>query len=262
MTVRVLVLGNSDTRGEFAPGPTWVQVARERLNTGEPGYEFVERGFGPLGDTAAAFAGRLVGQHEPDLVVVPLGTFLFTVGFTWPRVRRVFGQRVADAYRRAEEAFDTRTRPSGAPPGRTNTMARRAARRILGTRPIARRTDVEDAYGRVLQELARHENLDVLLVAYPPERGRLVKVRRIEEERAAFLQALGGLASRRHFRLLDSAPLFAGREAEADMMTADGFHLEREGHAILGAAVAAAIREGRPAQGQERGRGPSGAARQ
>jgi hypothetical protein len=237
--LRVLVLGNSDTRGEFAPGPTWTQIAQSRL----PSDEFVERGFSPIGETAPAFVERLVQQHEPDLVVLPLGTFLFTVAFTWPRVRRLLGSRLASRYRQAEEAFDAKTRPVGEPPGRLNTFARRSARRLLGTRPIVRRHELEAAYERVLQVLARHEDLDVLLVAYPPERSRLVKVRRIDEERAAFLSHVGAFAAQRHFRLLDSEPLFAARSGDPQIMTADGFHLERQGHALLGAAVAAAIAE-------------------
>lgn len=239
--MRVLVLGNSDTRGDFAPAPTWTQVARDRLNADGASHEFFERGFSPIGDTATAFVDRVVAEHEPDLVVLPLGTFLFSVGFTWPRVRRVFGGRIAGRYRKAEEAFDTKTRPTGAPPGRLNTFARRTARRLLGTRPIARRKELEDAYARVLQTLARHEDLDVLLVAYPAERGRLVKVRRIERERALFLRSVGAEAARRHFRLLDSAPLFASHESDPDIMTADGFHLERAGHELLAEALAAAI---------------------
>jgi lysophospholipase L1-like esterase len=47
--------------------------------------------------------------------------------------------------------------------------------------------------------------------------------------------------------LLDSAPLFAGREHEDDIMTADGFHLQGAGHLVLGEAVAAAIAEGHSA---------------
>jgi lysophospholipase L1-like esterase len=243
---RVLVLGNSDTRGEFAPAPTWTQVARERLNADGPDYDFVERSFSPLGDSAPAFVQRLVSEHQPDLVVLPLGTFLFTVGFTWPRVRKLFGARMANRYRKAEEAFDTKTRSTGEQPGRLNTLGRRAARRALGTQPIMRRRQLEESYVRVLQALARQEDLEVIIVAYPLERGRLVKVRRIEEERALFLRSVGAEAARRHFRLLDSAPLFAVRAGEPDLLTSDGFHLERAGHQLLGEALAAAILNGIP----------------
>ncbi len=238
---KVLVLGNSDTRGEFAPGPTWTAVAQARLNADSPEYEFAERGFTPLGEGMPAFIERVLAQHEPDLVVLPLGTFLFTVGFSWPRIRKLFGARAANRYRQAEEQFDTKTRPAGAPPGRANSAARKTARRLVGTQPIMSRAALEASYGRVLDVLARHEDLDVLLVAYPAERGRLVKVRKIAAERQAFVDAIGALAARRHFRLLDSAPLFAGREDDDDIMTADGFHLQGAGHVVLGEAVAGVI---------------------
>jgi hypothetical protein len=191
-----------------------------------------------------AFIERVLAQHQPDLVVLPLGTFLFTVGFTWPRIRRLFGQRVANRYRQAEEAFDTKTRPSGSPPGRLNSSVRKTARRLLGTQPIMSRRALEEAYGRVLDTLARHEDLDVLLVAYPAERGRLVKVRKIADERQAFLDVVTAMAAKRHFRLLDSGPLFAGREDEDGIMTADGFHLQGAGHEVLGEAVAGVIASG------------------
>ena len=239
--MNLLVLGNSDTRGKFAPGPTWTQVARERLSAADPGLVFAERGFSPIGDSATAYVERFLAEYRPDMVVLPLGTFAFTVGFTWPRIQRLLGRRIAARYRRAEEAFDTRTRPTGTPPGRLNTLVRKSARRVVGTQPILSRAALEAAYTRVLDALARLEDLDVLLVAYPAERGRLVKVRRIAEERQRFLDTIATIAARRHFRLLDSAPLFAGREDEDEIMTADGFHLERAGHALLGEAVAAAL---------------------
>ena len=241
--MRILVLGNSDTRGDFAAGATWPEVARASLSANGDDVVLHEERFSALTPTAAEYARRKVAEFEPDIVVVPLGTFAFSVGFTWVRVQRLFGQRIADRYRRAEEAFDTHTRPAGQAPGRLNNAARRITRRIIGARPLTTRDSLVESYRHLLQVLAQPEGLDVLLVAYPPEEGRLVKVRNLPEERERLLCEIQSIASRHHFRLLDTAPVLAGAPGLDPLITPDGFHLRRGGHHLVGEAVALALRE-------------------
>src|SRR6185436_9071833 len=87
--VDILVLGNSDTRGDFAAGETWPGVAAAIVQaaTGEPA-NVTERGYSATRPEAAAFAEASARELRPDIVVIPLGTFAFTVGFTWVRVER------------------------------------------------------------------------------------------------------------------------------------------------------------------------------
>lgn len=239
--MRVLVLGNSDTRGDFAAGETWPAVVAAALSAGK-GRECLLREvpFSAIAPGAPEYAVRKVTEFDADLVILPLGTFAFSVGFAWVRVRRLFGKRVAERFRRAEEAFDTRTRPAGRVPGRFNTFTRRAIRRLLGTQPLTSRAALGESYRTLLQALARAEGIHVLVVAYPPEQGKLVKLPDLGEQRKAFLAEVAAAARRHHFFLLDTAPLFQARPAEP-LITPDGFHLQAGGHRLVGEAVARAI---------------------
>ena len=240
--MHLLVLGNSDTQGRFVDGPTWSGVLREWLSAefSEP-VTVTEVGFSAVSSAGAEFADRKVRELGPDVVVLPLGTFAFTVGFTWKRVERLFGKRIAARYRRGEEAFDRRTRERGNEPRRLNQLARKSIRRAIGTQPLVSQAQLTRNYLDIIRAIARHEDVDLVLVAYPPEQGRHVSVRNIERKRAEFLEAIGAEARQRHYTLLDSAPLFAGAPPGADLLTTDGFHLQRGGHELLGTAVARAV---------------------
>lgn len=238
-SVRLLVLGNSDTQGRFVDGPTWSAVLRDTLRSDlDEAVELTETGFSAISAGAASFAERKVRELEPDVVVLPLGTFAFTVGFTWKRLERLFGRRIAQRYRRAEEAFDRRTREDGHEPRRVNRLARTAIRSALGTEPLISQATLRRNYADILRAIARIENVDVVLVAYPPEQGRHVTVRNVARRREEFLRDLTAEARSRHYGVVDTAPLFSSAPAGDALLTADGFHLQRHGHELVGAAVA------------------------
>ncbi|MEO8540985.1 MAG: GDSL-type esterase/lipase family protein [bacterium] len=242
--MNILVLGNSDTQGVFSDGPTWSGIARDRVaaNLAEE-VVVTEAGFSAVSASGAAYAERKIRELSPDVVILPLGTFAFTVGFTWKRIEGLFGKRIAARYRRAEETFDRRTREKGEQPHRLNQAARKLIRRGIGTQPLISQKDLTKNYAEIIRVISRFEDTDLLLVAYPAERGRHVRVGRIEERRKGFLADVQAEANRHHYRLLDSGPLFAGGADDGTLLTADGFHLQRGGHELLGQAVAAAVVE-------------------
>lgn len=246
--MNILVLGNSDTRGTFVDGPTWTAVLRMAVATrsGAP-VDLSEVAFSAVSASGPAYAERKIRELRPDVVILPLGTFAFSVGFTWKRIERLFGKRIAARYRRAEEAFDRRTREPGNEPRRLNRLGRNAARRIVGTQPLVSQRQLTDSYLEVIRAVARVEDVDLLLVAYPPEQGKHVTIRNLAAKRAEFLAGIRAEASRRHYRLVDSAPLFAAAPPGDDLLTADGFHLQRRGHELLGLAVAEALNGREPA---------------
>lgn len=240
--MRILVLGNSDTQGRFVDGLTWSGVVREvlaaRLN--EP-VSLTEAGFSAVSSAGPVFAERRIRELEPDLVILPLGTFAFTVGFSWKRIERLFGKRIAARYRRAEEAFDRRTREPGNEPPRLNRLARKAVRRAIGTQPLLSQKQLTQNYTEIIHAISRIEDVELVLVAYPPEQGKHVTVRKIERRRAEFIAGISAAARQHRYIVVDSAPLFAAASPEAELLTADGFHLQRAGHELLGTAVATAI---------------------
>lgn len=240
--MEILVLGNSDTQGRFVDGPTWSAVLRDALAAAlnEP-VSVTEIAFSAVSASGAAFAERKARELRPDVVVLPLGTFAFTVGFTWKRIERLFGKRIGARFRHAEEVFDRRTRESGDEPHRMNRVARKAIRRLVGTQPLISQAALTRNYAEIIGAIARVEDVDLVLVAYPPEQGGHVSVRNIDRKRAAFLEDIRKEALPRHYTVLDSAPLFSRAPAGDDLITADGFHLQRRGHELLGSAVAAAV---------------------
>lgn len=240
--MQILVLGNSDTRGDFAAGQTWPWVAASVVEAaiGEP-VTVTERGFAATRPEAPAYAETVARELRPDVVVVPLGTFAFTVGFTWVRVQRLFGKRVARWYRKSEAAIDQHTRDAARQPNRLGAAARTIMRRTVGTQPMTSWSALAGNYVDVIRALARVEDVDVLLVAYPPERGSSVTNRRAADQRLRFLAAVGEEASRRHYTLVDSRSAYLDAPDPGKLYTPDGFHSSLAGHVVLGRLVGEAI---------------------
>jgi hypothetical protein len=238
--MKILVLGNSDTRGTFVSGPTWTNVARALIAARcDEDVSIDEVRFSAERPGSANFAGQRVAEAAADWVVVPVGTFAFAVGFTWVRVQRIFGKRIAAKYRRAEEVVDQRTRSSGESPGRVSVVLRRMTRAAIGTQPLTTAPRLTEAYCEVLRAVARVETAGVLVVFYPPEKGRYVRNRNYEKLRRGLIEAVSRDAAQHHFSILDSEPLFTEHAGPERLVTTDGFHLEKAGHELLGRAVAA-----------------------
>ena len=144
--MKLLILGNSDTSGLFTTGQTWSQLLVQGLRDRGIDVEFQESGFVVLSPASAAHAENKVRDFEPDLVILPVGTAMFTVGFVYKRVETFFGKRAARWYRRAEHGFDGKTRDRGSLRGRANAGARQAIRRMVGTQTMSTQAAVTDGF--------------------------------------------------------------------------------------------------------------------
>jgi len=240
--MRILVLGNSDTRGEFAPGVTWPEQAAALVSAAtREEVSIDERRFSATRPDAPAFAATLVEEVRPDLVLLPLGTFAFTAGFTWVRVQRFFGVRVANWYRKGEAAMDSRTRNEQRLPNSMGRTLRGTMRRLVGTQPMTTSKGLATNYRDVLRALAQAEDCNVLVVAYPPERATSVTVRDAFEQRRMFLEDVAAEAALHRFHLVDSMAAYHDAPNSGELFTPDGFHSTAAGHQVLGAVVAAGI---------------------
>jgi hypothetical protein len=236
--MRILVLGNSDTGAEFSGGKPWTEVARRAVASRGADASLTEIPFSALGAGAPEYAERKLRELEPDVVILPLGTFAFTVGFVWVRVRTLFGERVARRYKRLEDRFDRRTRRAGGIQSLLNRGARRAARAVIGAQPLTTREALTENYRRILRAMARVEDVDVVVVAYPIEVGRFVVKGDIAQERRRFLAEVAAEAAAHRYALLDSDAVFAGAGGQIVPTTPDGFHLNGTAHRLLGEALA------------------------
>jgi lysophospholipase L1-like esterase len=94
----------------------------------------------------------------------------------------------------------------------------------------------------VLRALARLEDVAVLVVAYPPERGSAaVTAKNAAELRARFLEDVGREAAVHHYPLVDSLAAYRDAPNADELFTPDGFHSTLAGHRVLGVTVAAGI---------------------
>lgn len=236
--MKVLVLGNSDTSGLFSGGKTWTAIVQERLaeRLGLP-VELRETRFSVLGDTAAAYAENKVREFDPDLVIFPVGTFPFTIGFVWKRVERLFGKRAGRWYKRIEDSFDAKTRAKGSFRDRLNRTARTAVRRTIGVQPLATQEETTEGFRRVVSALARVEDTQVVLVSYG-QRGQHHYVPGGVERRQKFVSDVAAAANEHHFLFLDGSAAYEGIPREVATTTPDGFHQNQYGHDLLGAFVA------------------------
>ncbi len=253
--MNILAFGNSDSTGAFTGGRVWSEIAREQLEarSGEA-VGMTNLPFSVIAPTAVAFAERKVKELSPDLVVLLVGSFAFTAGFTWVRVRRLFGERVGRWYREAEERFEQGTRGKGTNRDHLNTVARRVIRRLVGTQPMATREQVTEAYRGVLQALAQRENIPVVLITYPG-RGAHARSKKAIAQRRIFFRDLKVIADAHRFAWIDGKELFDSRAPGETVLFGDGLHFNAAGHQLLGEALVAAVaatgiatfRQGEPA---------------
>lgn len=243
--MKILVLGTSDTSGRFAEGETWAAIlaAGVEVRLGQP-VELVEVPFTVLRPADARYAERKIEEHEPDVVMLSVGTAMFTVGFVSSRVEALFGQRAARRYRRWEERFDDRTRGRGRVADGLNAAARRVARTIIGTKTMSPEKDVTEGFRAVVDAIARHEHVQAVFVAAAPI-GAHHHRPGAAERRRRFLSAVERAVRERHFTSIEAEDAYRGRLSESEIKPRDPLHQGTEGHRVLGEylveAVAAAM---------------------
>ena len=227
------MLSNSDAAGALTGGVGWATL----LEDPAAGVEVVQAPFFPGGSSAAAYAARKTEQVAPDVVVVPMGTYGFTMRYVEYRVRKLLGRRLAARYKRAERSFDSRTREASEPPAGLNALARRTLRRTIGASPAVSQRAMTRYCVETLDALARFEDTAVVLVIGYPGVGQLV---RYEADRERFFAELAAVANRHRFRIVRVV------EALGDLPLADALiddiHLTPAGHERLARSIGEALR--------------------
>lgn len=244
--MKILVLGDSDTSARRAGARSWTQVATDRLaeETGGP-VELIETTLLPVGERAPRVARSRVDEHQPSVVILPVGAWIFATGFVWLRVRRLFGERVGRWFRGIEMSFDGATKTGGPIRRRANRAVRWLARTTIGTEPFTTREEGTRAIEAILRELSQVEDIQVLAVAYA---GVAVTKNNpaMARERLIFLDSVRAAAERHHFGWVDCSAEFSDAEATMETIDRDGLHVSREGHELLGELVAASLAAGLP----------------
>jgi hypothetical protein len=239
--VKVLVLGDSDSSGSFSGERTWTDGVRDGLQAERGDAVTLESiAFSALPPTAAPYAERKLRQLEPDLVIMPVGSFLFTAGFVWVRVRRLFGDRAGRWYRAMEEHWDKQTRDRGRLRSALNRHSRSAVRVVLGTQPLSTREAITDSYRDILGTIAQFENVQVLVMTYPGL-GEHARKGKAPAARKRFFADVHAAAESHHYTWLEGAEIFAGVDYSELTQFHDGLHFNQKGQQMIAGAVLAAI---------------------
>ena len=164
---RLFIAGHSDSGDAFlAPGELpWPELTRRWLEeTSGEQCELSSARFAAMGAGAADYLLAKVEAAAPDIVVLPFGAYVCTVGTVAESVRARFGERPARWFRSTEGRIQARTK-EGRARRAVNLASRRAARRVLGARTLATVAQTAAIYEEVLHRLARIESLQVIAVA-------------------------------------------------------------------------------------------------
>jgi hypothetical protein len=212
--------------------------------TGET-VELIETTLLPVGERAPMVARSRVEEHQPGVVILPVGAWVFATGFVWLRVRRLFGNRAGRWFRGIEMSFDSATKAGSPLRRRTNRAVRWLARTMIGTEPFTTREEGTRAIEAILRELSQVEDIQVVVVAYAGVAATKNKPA-MARERLLFLDAVRAAAERHHFGWVDCSAEFSRAEATMETIDRDGLHVSPGGHQLLGEMVAASLAAGLP----------------
>lgn len=236
--MKILVFGNSDTRGAAVSGPTWPELVRQRLSSGTDEAMLLDRQFVPVGPKAPDVAERAACEVQPDVILLPLGEFAFWAETVELRVRRLFGKRAARWFKQSERRFERATTGRSGIRRNTNRAAKWLARRTIGAEGLASVTQVTDTYRETFARLARIENVEVVVVAYPVTPMPALSRRRLREARARFIADLQREAKHRHFHWVSGDQLIAAAGlAPAEAYAEDQVHIGEPCHGLLADAI-------------------------
>ncbi|MEO8539520.1 MAG: hypothetical protein ABI577_07245 [bacterium] len=239
--MKLLVFGNSDTRGAAVSGPTWTELVRRGLELrGE--LEFVDRNFVPLGERAPEFAERMVVEIEPDVVLLPLSEYVFWAVSVELQVKHRLGARAAAAFKSAERRLDRAARGKPGVRGATHRAMQGFARRAVGTRAPASAKAVAETYSEVLRRLARIESLEVVVVSYPFSPLPSLQTASMRKARASFIAQVRQTAEHHHLHWVSGDDLVATAGLSvAEAYAADGVHIGEASHPLFAVAVLEAL---------------------
>ena len=240
--MKILVLGESESAGTQSGGVSWATLFRDRMaDELDSPVEYVHTTFIATGERAASIALERVKEHEPDIVLMPVGGYVFNTRFVWLRVQRLFGRRAGRWFRTAEVKVDAATYERGSVRGRLNDLARRLTHRLIGGEPITTRQESAAVFAETFQQLAQVENVQVVAVGYPRTR-TLFDDPKDRREAELYLGAVRDSAEQRHFLFVDSDLAFRDHPDPHGTLQADDLHGTFEYHDAMAEHLATQFR--------------------
>ena len=246
----LFVAGHSDSGGRYLvdEAQSWTSCTRAWLEqaTDEPWVLHMQK-FAAMGPAAADYLLGAVDRVQPDIVILPLGAYVCTVGVVSESVRVRFGERAHRLYLRTETEFQAKT-SEGQVRRVANRAARRTVRTVLGTRTLATLQGTGDIYEEILHGLARVESLQVVAVA-DARFSEAVQARepRLQRRFDALNARLRPVAEQHHFAWADLEAALREAPDRRVFHHDDGVHTTAAFHAVyfqvLQGALAGALRQ-------------------
>ncbi|MGE0599527.1 MAG: SGNH/GDSL hydrolase family protein [Dehalococcoidia bacterium] len=248
--MRLLILGESDSIGMALRDPSiaWgnrIPIEIEQQLGEAP--ETIHVRFYSWGAGTADYLAKVLESGPFDAVVISTTKVGFTIYSADNRVRKVFGNRVGDAFKNSVKAVDRRTLRRQ-PPGWKRSMnqaGHRLARKIIGQAPVTTPEAVARGYIETFATLARLEDTHVVVVLPPalpsPAARRRPKLAAAVDQ---FRRTMREEAVRRRFAVVDAMPLMPAPGPDRDRLFTDDVHKTPELHLLLGRVVAQAIIDG------------------
>ncbi|MEX0783293.1 MAG: hypothetical protein WD557_11630 [Dehalococcoidia bacterium] len=232
--MRICVLGHSTSSGDWLPDRAlafpWLVAAELAAATAEPA-EVFHYSFVPMGGRAVKYGLAKVEECDPDIVIVPVASFVCSIGTVGERVRRRWGERPFRAFHRAERTFDGRTANRPGARGRINRLGRRITRKLLGTVTFTTVDDSVDVYADLIRGLAQREGIVVAALMEPSWPGWVDGENRgATSAHHALRDGVKVVALQHHVLWAESDTVYDADPDREALYFADGVHKTIAGH--------------------------------
>jgi len=240
-TVRILVIGSSDTGGANLadPNDAYPQVVKNELAAaiGQE-CEVVNLPVVHVGPKAVPRVEAALEREQPDIVIFGYGAYSFIIATVSQRVRRRYGERTYQFFHKWEVRFEKKTGNSEGTPARTNHWGRWLTRRIIGAEAPATRDEVVGIQTAIVNMLAQREGTTTVMLGAPDVPEALVR----ENPKANILlgehrEYMTALARSHHFLIADCVQEFRDAPVRERLSTSDSIHKSADGHRIQADAI-------------------------
>ena len=243
--IRLFIAGHSDSDDTYLPAGVLPWPERLRLwIESESGQECERSGvrFAPVGPRAVSYLMDAVSAAQPDILILPFGAYVFTIGTVEESVRQRFGVRARDLYLKAEQRFQRATETSP-PRVRVNKAGRRFTRTVLGTRTMTTVERAGDIYEEVLHRLTRVESLQVVTIADARFSAETqARNPRLNERIDALHRRLLPIVAQHHLALVELEGVLRAAPDRSVYYHPDGVHTTEKFHDVYFSVLQEAIR--------------------
>ena len=244
----LFVAGHSDSDGRYLPAGAepWTTRICDWLtaSTGER-WDLVAKPFFSMGPRAVSYLVDAVRDAGPDIVILPFGGYVCTVGVVAESVRVRFGERAHRLYLRTEASFEANT-SEGRLRRLINRCGRSTARSLLGVRTLTTVEETTGIYEEILHRLASIESLQVVGVADARFSSEIQsREPRLHSDFDKMEARLKEVVDRHRFTWIDLEGALREAPDRSAFYLADGFHTTVAFHDLYFALIRKTLSESR-----------------